>query len=794
MRDTTNPDSNETNPDNNYNNSDSIEYKKFRQNGSVPGLYYRQGNMPEQSSSKGDAYHPREVVKTDQTEENYDDDDDEQKSDYNSAAQNLPPEVLIEVFSHLPPSNLDPCSLVCKHWYEVLSNDASWRASFERIFLSKDFNRVTPSLKWRTELVSRLDYIHKWRKGNMKNVSFNGQVREITDVFPDLGSCRVVLFSTILGAGVIADPTKGKLANPRIFTEKAMTLTSDCDCVDGSRFGMLYGMADGRVCSLLFSQETRIHDYIVMKDYRHVGEVTAVWINKIESPRDNDNDKRQFFGALSGGMDGKLVSWDLEQGRMVQEYSVTPAESPSPIIHIKCDHLRNKVVVISQAGRVYYASFEPEVPNNGKFVEIGQFEPVVPLEWSELTQSDRLSFFDVDFMSGHAIYANKNGIYRFKLVTEYEEMETACFHLKGSVVTVAVDSTVVPEAGSNKDTPGKNQRFIAASTENDLIYVWILQGEAVYKDTQDKRAKPSIQPLRVSPSPFQVEVSTLPGVTAIALNSLVLLVGSYNGVTIAYELLTGEFLRVVSTRFSKKALNLRTNNNFAQPGLFPITKLEIDSDPANPHGIIVVGSAVQYFDLGANIDSKKKLGIHKKRKGAPAYSNNNSDLDKTQIHRDIVSDMEQMRIEDAEVQEVREHNEKLQAMFNTEGLSDDDQLQYALMLSQDENHEKQQQHQTWDLSTATKNDVEGDHEEDEELKRAIDLSLEESSSPPPYEKNRHELDDHEDEELKRAVMLSLEEENQQPQQSSSAYNEHPELDGIEDEDLKRAILLSLNDK
>jgi ubiquitin ligase complex F-box protein UFO1 len=741
---------NELNSQDEPRTSGNAEYKKFRQNGSVPGLYYLDG-------SKTQSYDP-----LGEDEEEYDDYGNKKDKRAGKAAQSFPPEILIDIFSHLPPESLDSCSLVCRHWYDVLSNDASWRASFERIFSSKDFNRVTTSLKWRTELVSRLDYVHKWRKGTMKNVSFNGQVREITNVFPDLSSCRTILFSSILGAGVIADPTKGKLANPRIFTEKTMQLTSDLNCVDGSRFGMLYGMSDGKVCTLLFSQETRIHDYIVMKNYRHVGEVTAVWINKIESPRDNNNEKRVFFGALSGGMNGCLASWDLEQGSLIREYSVTT--DPTPIVHIRCDHLRNMVVVVTQAGDLY-ALFNPE----SQFVKIGHFEPLNPA-----TTTNDLSFFEVDFMAGYAVYANESGIYRFKVVEDPEQMETVLFQLEGNVVTVAMDNTVVPDTGSNKDTPGKNHRFLAASTDNDLVYVWVLQSEPVYDGAHKHLI---IKPLRVTASPFQVEVSSLPGVTAIALNSLVLLLGSYNGVTIAYELLTGEFLRVVSTRFSKRALNLRTNNNFAEPGLFPITKLEIDSDPASPHGIIVVGSAVQYFDLGANIDARKKLGVRKKRRGAPAF--NDGATDREEIHRNIASDLEQMRIEDKEVEEIREHNQRLHEMFNTEGLSEEDQLQYAMMLSQEN-------------QSAPSADSSVDPEDDE-LKRAIELSLAENNSDEHYDDSLHNNDiasDYEDEDLRRAVLMSME--NEQPAASSSS--QHPALDGIEDEDLKQAILLSLNDQ
>uniref|UniRef100_A0A060TCK2 ARAD1B17050p n=1 Tax=Blastobotrys adeninivorans TaxID=409370 RepID=A0A060TCK2_BLAAD len=634
----------------------------------------------------------------------------------------LLPEVLIEIFSQLPPGELDACSLVCRHWHDVLVDDASWRGSFERMFSVREFTRVSQSVKWRTELLSRLDYVHKWRKGTAKNISFNGQVSRISHVFPDFAHSRAVLFAQSIGAGVVADPTKGKLANPRLYTDKSLQVTSDVVSVDGSRFGMLYGMVDGAVRTILFSQDTRIHDYVVMKQ-RHETAVTTVWINHHESPRQNNTDTRQFFGALTGDMNGNILSWDLEEGELMRSYSTGDS---SPVVHITCDHRRDCVLVAQASGAVS-ALFGLDK----EFVSLGTVKtPIGP-------SRNHVSLFQADFVSGFVLYANSDVICRISIVDSPEKSRAQYYNFEGHVTAVAMDSTMSQQSGIiNRDVPGKNARYFAAATSTEHVYVWKLQ--------QEPNDFGEIRPLRVTMSPFQVDSPGLHGVTALALNSLVLLLGSYNGVTIAYELLTGEYLRIVSSRFSKRALNLRTmgHPDQTETGLVPITALEIDDNAANPHGIIIVGSAVQYFDFGADLETSgvKKRGVKKKRRG-PHFTYDSNDVSRSELNREIEKDIELMGIEDEEVRELRQHNERMDELFGAEGLSEEDQVQYALMLSQDAHKGRQTQQVALD--------------EDEEVNRAIQMSLENSSDS--YHSSPNELGnaDDEDEELKRAIELSL---------------------------------------
>lgn len=663
-----------------------------------------------------------------------------------STTWSLPPEVMIEVFSHLAPTDLDNASLVCKQWYEVLTNEASWRESFGRIFGTTQFNRVSSSLKWRTELISRMEDLRKWkrksRSANSKNVSFNCHVN-ITHVFSYLAAARIIVFSQINGMGLVADPTKGKLAKPPIYTEKALQVTGDVTSVDGSRFGMIYGMVNGNVRALLYSQETRIRDYY-KPEMVHDGLVSAAWMNKIESPK-NVSGKTDKFYAITGSVTGQVFIWDIIKGEAV-EYKVDTG-----VTHIDCDS-RTRVVIACEDGSIWTL--------NNKTNEMEKI--------AEGLVKEQLQTFKVDFESEFLLCSTHDRLWRVSLNTG-ETVEFA--GLMGQICALGMDMSPTNQEAdrvSDRDVPGQHARYFAVATSAEVVYVYILQDE--FNTGINK-----IEPIRIKQSPFVIQDSTRPSITAIAMNSSILLLGSFNGITVAFDLLTGEYLRTVSTRFSKRALNFRHQPN-NDPGLYAITHLEVDQDSSNPHGIIVVGSAVQYFDFGASFDetAERKRGIKKRRRVyAPLWGGSNV-VNKTELNKDIESDLAMMQSEDEHAEEVE--GNYYEEEFITEGLSEEDQMKLALMMSEDANSSVQVEHE---------NDDQGNEDDDDELEKAIALSLQETDQKQKQKVSSMEFED------------TLKEDNQeynqnQNQNQNQSQTSEIDLDDEEDEELKRAIALSLN--
>lgn len=662
-------------------------------------------------------------------------------------AARLPHELLVHIFCYLTPDGLDCASQVCKTWH-LSVDEATWKACFQQNFhcISK-FNRSSPTLSWRTELVTRLDYLHKWRKGHCNNLSFNACVWDISHVFADFAANRITCFSQMRGVGTIADPTRGKLSNKRVFTTKALQIVADTSCVDGSRFGLIYGFYGGRVSAVIFSHETRLRDYILFRDAVHFGDVTSVWITKDQSPRNTG------IAALSGGEDGHVFHWSLTDNRLVKDYTVSVSNDGDavgmPIIHL--DSNGSVVVCMSQNGSIYIL-----LPGAEEFELITQYKGPLRLEQT---------FFFVDYVSNFGIFASHDMCVRYKLEPDSPLVElTQARESPSTFTAMNIDKTYFPV---NLEAPGSNARCLAAATEDNHVFVWRLQ------DQVDRNG--TIRPMRVSQSPFQAN-NNAPTVTALALNPVVLLLGSYNGVTVATDLLTGDYLRVVSSRFSKRALNLRVTDDPDSLHAWPTTQLELDPDPYNPHGIIVVRSAIQYFDLGAELEKStvKKKGV-KKRNRIPFTGDGQSSSARTSrlTSRQIQDEMGLGELGSDEEGELSQLDNRA---TDYQSMSEEDQLNYALMLS-------------------------NENPEDEDLRRALELSANDTTSHEysfGSSGHSHEADGDSDEEFRRALELSLEgsfDSHASSHPAESYYHDDDRNANYDDdEDLEMALRLSLVDQ
>lgn len=645
-------------------------------------------------------------------------------------AASLPHELLVHIFSYLSPDGLDCATQVCKAWHRSV-DESTWRACFKQNFGSiSTFNRSSSSLSWRTELVRRLDYLHKWKKGHCNNLSFNACIWDISHVFADFAANRITCFSQMRGVGTIADPTRGKLSNKRVFTTKALQVVADTSCLDGSRFGLIYGFYGGRVSAVLFSHETRLRDYTLFRDTVHFGDVTSVWITKDQSPRNT------AIAALSGGEDGHVFQWSLTEGCRVKDYTVSVTEDgvAMPIIHL--DSNGSIVVCMSQNGCIYLLAQGAD-----EFQLIARYNDSIRL--------DNMHFF-VDFISGYGIFATRDKCIRFELSPNTNLVELSQNRPNPSPYTALnIDKTYFP---IKDDAPGSNFRCVAAATDDNKVFVWRLQDSPTHDGV--------IVPMRASQSPFQAS-NNAPTITALALNPVVLLLGSYNGVTVATDLLTGEFLRIVSSRFSKRALNLRVSDDPGSLQAWPTTQLELDPDPSNPHGIIVVRSAVQYFDLGAELDKSviKKKGV-KKRNQMPYSGNAYGQSSRTSrlTSREIAAELGLSDLGSDE------EGELSQLERNYQSMSEEEQLNYALMLSTEASQLEDEQ--------------------DEDLRRALELSAQYTSADDSFESNDIAVDD-DDDEIRRALELSLES-NSTPSSHTPLQTEESDVD-----DLEFALRLSL---
>lgn len=553
----------------------------------------------------------------------------------------LPAEVLVGVFAYLPPRDLEVVPLVCHKWREA-AGEPVWKRQFFDRFGTLDVKPLKPqdTINWRRELIQRLEVLHLWRKGKFKNVSYNSTLHDVTDIFPDFPSTRLVCYNRHFGIGNFSDLQTGKVAKRRFYASQRGHQHHPVAAVDGSRLGMIYGFYDGTVATVTFSKESGVLAYRELP-YKHRSSVVVVWVAKGAR---NATDSGAAISAVSAGHDGQIY---LTRSSEVEKY-----ETGQPILAMQCN---GEVVWALDSARTVWEVRE------GAFTQIGTLNTIDDASMHVCGGGNLI------IKTSTKIWAVNDGY-----TSDYELPQHLSNHKLGAFAV--------------------SNNYVAVAVR-DIIVVWQLGRLSPFKWYS-------------SPIPRDHIVDALqkPPITRLALNDVVLLVAGYNGLAIAVDLLTGTILRQVSTRISKNVLEYR---RYSADGLVPVTALEIDQDPWQPHGVIGVRPMIQYFDLG----TAKPAALAKKRRRAPAPRSSES------ADRQVAESLELAAID----QERQEFLEGLRQEYAPEDLDENEQLEYAMMLSRDDPGENSELLHALEISRSDSTS------RDPDLDLAIRLSLEDNN-------------------------------------------------------------------
>ncbi|GME85418.1 unnamed protein product [Ambrosiozyma monospora] len=288
----------------------------------------------------------------------------------------------------------------------------------------------------------------------------------------------------------------------------------------------------------------------------------------------------------------------------------------------------------------------------------------------------------------------------------------------------------------------------------------------------------------------------LPPLSVIAINSLVLIVGSYNGKAELYDVLTGEFLRGLTDKISRKTLDLISNQ------LLPISNIQTEQDLSA--GVLIFGPVVRFFKFGdyyKDMDKKKRKILAGDRKPS------SNDVKRSLEEYEYESYHENLKYE-------------MLDRYNGQDAQDsDEELQMAMALSASMNNS------SVNVTNSSSRDIPLHNDVDEDLLRAIELSklegesdadltsvvetshLRETSSRTSdtiagkvlKSDSDNDLDEALDEDLKRALELSRQEFNRvgkqpayEPEKDENSNVKDVDNDDMDDmdDDLRLAIELS----
>ncbi|KAL0088120.1 WD40-repeat-containing domain protein [Phycomyces blakesleeanus] len=639
--------------------------------------------------------------------------------------QQLSVELLTHVFAQLNPVCLTTAAKVCHLWRHIVNDDSCWKTAFVSYFGSQPHKRLRPS-SWKLEYILRADLLRKWEKGRGTVMTLDPMIRTIDDMFVDFENSSMTMGAAEHGLGARCNIDTGKMEKPLLFcsgVQIPMALT--CVHVDQSR--ILWGSGHGYI-SLTIRNKT--HDGRRPKIFSefHRGVVRAFAFSK--STHDvflsaGDDSRIKIWSISEGtcvknlhGVDGQptcletthdghiiagfgngaIVIWDIQLNELVKRYReqrrngessndesddvadnrrvISPpiVDKSTPVKSIRYDP-KSEMLMVAYGDTYQVRKFSI---NNGECVAI--FEPkeklgkVTCMEWDTALPAGALA---VDSGSGHSSGSG------FKNIHSY---------VKG-------DSTVISQS-TREIVAVKTTQIMVTGDSTGTVYLW--DGDSIEKDGLVR--------------PLKVMHGHIAAISSIYIDAFKIVTGSNDGWIRIWNPITAAIINVLGNKIPRNAPVDRND----------ISIMRVNKIMCSDYkGVAAIGHHLKTWDFSPNKQLLAQRNLREKVK-APGAG-----LRDQNLHYEIKQELKDSTEKLSQEKKERFVKAKKVHKLTLGGLSDEEMLAYATMLSQEEmvsnrgyvSHEQQQQ----GSSGGAKNDINnGDYindEEDEDLLRAVIASL-----------------------------------------------------------------------
>ncbi|KAG7660739.1 uncharacterized protein J8A68_005701 [[Candida] subhashii] len=656
----------------------------------------------------------------------------------------LPIELLIQIFSQLDPIYLNTIRLVCKKWDYAINDKETWTKSFNLKFNTpKIFPSLTNSINWMSEYFARLNILKNWKRGKSLHQFYrliNNEYRFNDMTISDFKSDRIMIFSKRHG-----NITSGNLMNGKNQSFIPGGTNLNILCSDMNYNYLVMGKLDGEIHLRDLNKSTSVSNRVSSLKFpeRENGPIMSIVMN------DTPDIFRNKVDVISGGYNGNVKCWTLN-GNLVKSF-----EFGEIVYNIKSDF--NKFILLNTENDIYVINYQTlevikRIPMGNITIENAE-DPNTAHYYDALIYQK--NFFDVDYASHSIIISHLSVIKVFNFETERERQ---LILPDDTIIMKSQMQTVRPSKIYNRNPSiiGKDGLLYANLLSDDSVIIWNIREDS--KDIEPiVKIHPDLQHIKYSISIYEaINRRALPQVTTIALNGCIIAIGGYNGVTNIYDVFSGKFLREISMKFPKRFTH--TYNE-----LIPINFIKLNPNQIDTNGIIVCGDTIQYFQFG-DLQEIKSSGSNKKAKLV-----NMGVLGKNESKRKI----REGRAEYDSEEYTKSKTYGLLDKYNgTQFDDEDDELTMALAISESYHSSKDTSQVSVDHEENIVNGGSIEEEElDEELLLAIELSKQEaglqteeeeeeyslySAEPIESSSSQRELIDHEiDEDIRRALELSL---------------------------------------
>ncbi|RUP48184.1 hypothetical protein BC936DRAFT_144860 [Jimgerdemannia flammicorona] len=589
----------------------------------------------------------------------------------------IPIELLTHIFARLEPFVLNTAAQVCKYWRHVITDDACWRDAFMAFFGCVPFRRLAVD-SWKSEYILRTRLLRKWERGRGMILLFEPRVGPIDRVHVNFEDSWMLVGSLDRGMVARCDPVTGKIDRDLIFsTEDNTNLEISAMKIDDHR--IFWGHKSGYV-ALTTRFKTSAARQIKRFTSFHEGSVTALaWSVSVQNV------------VVSGGDDGFVKVWDVHTGRCIRELTGALAKITSleidPQVRVIAGTANGIVLVwdldfaalasphgnrphplddIPAGGMAYVAttaSPSRKIPGPA-FVEALEYDPQSGAFVVSYREKPELWKYDAATGQCLAVYTGGHVTGVTCIMWDRDPVQTVV--AEPSVPIVALDEPPLPSSSPLLTTSkGTMQGFSAIKTTRLLVtgdsagIVCLWDGDAASECDRD-------EPLRVLP--LRTIVGHLAAISALSLDGFKVISGSEDGWVKAWDPLTGTLIKILHSRVGRAA-----------PGAMDVNRSAVRCIQSSEYqGVVTIGSFVKTWDFSPD---KQMMTRRNKKARKPVGGSITSP--RAQLHQDIQHEVRESTREIAHEKKTRDRRAReLERM--TLGLSDQELLDYAIMISRDE--------------------------------------------------------------------------------------------------------------
>lgn len=464
----------------------------------------------------------------------------------------LPPEILLNIFCNLTPVDLKDIRLVCHQWNNVVLDKAAWTRAFDNRFQTGDtFASVTGSHLWILEYFGRVAQLRTWAKA--KSVArlytlINSEYGLADRINADFVHDRLLTYSKILGT----------------FTSCTLSLGKNQVFIPDNQ---------------LFSNSTA---FDVNWNYLCIGKASGeVYLKNLITATSSASNRLSITLLTS---------------------------APEPIIHLKlnpdCDRHRERcdILALTKSGLIQFLTLNGKVTSELHLHEEAMYMDTDFKKWVIVVSSKNITvveyvtknvlqviphfelevkFCDIDFGEVNVIMGNETA---FKV-----------FHISLNTHSIAEGS--VPSGlriiGGTLQECDRERDLKVAGGDGRLYALTLSDGSVLIFEIREAKSpvtfKTRIMPFDDDRTPQNIHMYT-----KVALNSSVVAIGALADWMHFYDSHSGHYLRE----------GAKVSRKLTRNGMVPI--LYIKFAPEGASGVVVSGDVVQFFRFGELLPDLKR--------------------------------------------------------------------------------------------------------------------------------------------------------------------------------------------